>query len=468
MSSNVKETLIISGLLHNPDFQHKVLPHLKAEYFETESCGVIYSLVKEYNDKYEAFPTQEILEVSLENSNGLAEPIYQSAKNMIENLYTEKVINGIQNQNLDWMITTAETHIRNRACYLAVVDSYGIVSGTDTKRSIDAIPDMLKEATGICFNNDLGHDYIDDFKDRYDFYHNEENKIPFALTMLNHVTNGGIPRKTLVVPVAPPGGGKSIFLTDYASFLLMAGYNVLFITLELSKERVMQRVDAKLFDINVHALEELDYDTFKNKIDNIKRKKIGKLKCNEYANNTFNCNHLKSLLKEYKNKQNFVPDVIMVDYLGIMQSARLQSGGNQSYYIKSIAEELRAVAQLNDCVVISPQQSTRDTVGSADFDMDSVADSIGIPQTCDMMFGIITTPELEQLGHIRIRQMKNRFGDLFKPNSFLIGADKAKMSFYDVDLPNKMTSKAPKEEIEDLSDNDLFNKPSIKKGGLKF
>ena len=300
MSSNVKETLIISGLLHNPDFQHKVLPHLKAEYFETESCGVIYSLVKEYNDKYEAFPTQEILEVSLENSNGLAEPIYQSAKNMIENLYTEKVINGIQNQNLDWMITTAETHIRNRACYLAVVDSYGIVSGTDTKRSIDAIPDMLKEATGICFNNDLGHDYIDDFKDRYDFYHNEENKIPFALTMLNHVTNGGIPRKTLVVPVAPPGGGKSIFLTDYASFLLMAGYNVLFITLELSKERVMQRVDAKLFDINVHALEELDYDTFKNKIDNIKRKKIGKLKCNEYANNTFNCNHLKSLLKEYK------------------------------------------------------------------------------------------------------------------------------------------------------------------------
>lgn len=476
MSSGL-ETLIISGIFHVQDYQVKVLPYIKKEIFEGQDAATLFEITRTYFDKYNKAPTKDILEIELEKRNGIPESTFQAAKKMLDKVYTEQVIKGIKQQNIEWMLNTTEKYVVDRSCFNAVVSAYDVVTGENKKISRDSIPDLLKEALSISFDTNIGHDYIDDFESRYDFYHNVQQRIPFALSMLNHVTKGGVPRKTLVTPVAPTGVGKSMFLTDWAAYLLTEGYNVLYVTLEMAEERIAERMDAKLMNVTIDDLYTLPKDIFSNKINTLKKKPLGKIVVKEYPTGTFNSNHLRHLLHELSAKKGFKPDVIMVDYLNLVSSYRVTMGGGSYGYVKAVAEELRSVGMEFNCVVVAPTQTNRQGQNATDFELNEVSDSHGVSMTADLMFGFISTPDLEVLGHMRIKQLKNRFGNLFAPNSFLIGVHRAKMTLFDVDTPQSITSKSPQQTVvkqqpkdDDDDDDNKFsfaNKPK-QKSGLKF
>lgn len=472
MSSVVTEKLILAGILHVPEFQSKVYPHLKKELFETDEVGQTFDLIKKYYDKFESLPTKESLEVELENHKGLTEEGFQNVCSLLTHIYSEPVVLGIRKQNMDWMLKTSEKHLLQRSCFNAVIEAFNVVDGKDKKRSLESLPDLLKEAVNVSFDTEIGHDYIEDFMKRYEFYHDVQERIPFSLSMMNHVTGGGGVRRAIYIPAASTGVGKSLFLTDWASYLLTEGYNVLYVTLEMADFRLGERVDAKLFDMTINDLPSLDLDGFQNKIQQLKEKKLGKIIFKEYPTGSINANHLEHLLTELKNKKNFKPDVLMVDYLNLMNSYRAPSGANSYTVMKLVTEELRGLAMKHNCLLCSPIQGNRSTQGSGEFELADVADSAGIAMGADCMFALLSTPELEELGHIRMKLLKNRFGSLYSPNSWLCGINRAKMTLYDVDLPNKLTPQPlPKDEIADLDDDDVFRKPSLdkdKKKGMKF
>ena len=301
--SNSIETLIISGILHVPDYQTKVFPYIKADIFEEQSVSTLFNLTKSYYDQYSKLPTQDSLSIELDNTTGLSELVFQETKKLIAKVHTDSVVTGTKGQDLDWMVDTTEKYVINRSCYLAVLDAHAIVTGENKNVKIDAIPDLLKEAVNISFDTEIGHDYMEDFEKRYDFYHNVLQRIPFSLSMLNHITKGGVPRKTLTVPVAPTGVGKSVFMTDWSAYLLEAGYNVLYITLEMAEERIAERIDAKLMNVTVDDLQTLPREIFCNKINTLKKKPLGKIIIKEYATGTFNSNHLRHVIQELKIKR---------------------------------------------------------------------------------------------------------------------------------------------------------------------
>lgn len=471
--SNSIETLIISGILHVPDYQTKVFPYIKADIFEEQSVSTLFNLTKSYYDQYSKLPTQDSLSIELDNTTGLSELVFQETKKLIAKVHTDSVVTGTKGQDLDWMVDTTEKYVINRSCYLAVLDAHAIVTGENKNVKIDAIPDLLKEAVNISFDTEIGHDYMEDFEKRYDFYHNVLQRIPFSLSMLNHITKGGVPRKTLTVPVAPTGVGKSVFMTDWSAYLLEAGYNVLYITLEMAEERIAERIDAKLMNVTVDDLQTLPREIFCNKINTLKKKPLGKIIIKEYATGTFNSNHLRHVIQELKIKKGIVPDVIMVDYLNLVGSYRVTMGGGSYGYIKAVSEELRGVAMQFNCALVAPTQTSRAGQNATDFELNEVSESHGISMTADLMFGLISTPELEQLGHLRVKQLKNRFGNLFAPNSFLIGAHRAKMTLFDVDLPLTLTTPAniyakPIKKAEENEPETMFSGKPVIKNKLKF
>lgn len=478
MSSGL-ETLIISGILHVPDYQVKVFPYIKKDIFAEQDAATIFDLSKKYFDKYNKIPTHDALDIELQNTKGLSEKTFQDTKKLIDKVYSDPVVKGVKNQDLSWMINTTENYVVNRACQNAVYEAHAIVTGENKKIKREAIPDILKEAISISFDTDIGHDYIDDSMKRYDFYHNVQSRIPFPLTMLNHVTKGGCPRKSMVVPVAPTGVGKSLFLTDWSAYLLSEGYNVLYITLEMAEERIAERIDAKLMNVTIDDLYNLPRSMFENKINVLKKKKLGKIIIKEYPTGSFNANHLQHLLQELSSKKGFKPDVIMVDYLNLVASYRIGMSSGSYGYIKAVAEELRSVAMQQNCIICAPTQTNRNGQNSTDFELNEVSESHGISMTADMMFGFISTPELEQLGHMRIKQLKNRFGNLFAPNSFLVGVHRAKMTLFDVDMPSQgpQNTAPPRAAQSNNTSNtipksddsvDLLKKPEKPKGKLTF
>jgi len=476
MSSST-ETLILSGLLHVPDYQIKVLPYIKNDVFESADASTIFKMSKDFFDQYNRIPTKEALEIELEKANGLPELTYKESQKLIDKLFSDSVQSGIKRQNIDWMINTTEKYVVNRACELAVLDAYSIVSGENKKQTLESIPDMLKEAVSISFDTDIGHDYMEDFEKRYDFYHDVQSRIPFGLTMLNHITKGGVPRKSLIVPVAPTGVGKSLFLTDWTSYLLTEGYNVLYVTLEMAEERIAERMDAKLMNLNIEELSTISKEVFSTKINKLKSKRLGKIIVKEYPTGTFNANHLRHLLQELAVKKKFKPDVIMVDYLNLVASYRIPMGSSSYAYVKAVAEELRSVAMQFNCVVCAPTQTNRNGQNASDFELNEVSDSHGVSMTADLMFGFISLPELEQLGHMKIKQLKNRYGNLFAPNTFLVGVERPKMTLFDVDTVQKMVmnnivstpSSKPEESVEIHDDEELsFGKKPVKKQKLQF
>jgi len=371
--------------------------------------------------------TKEILHIELDNRKDISDS---------ELLDTNKIIENINNNSSDykWLLDTTEKWCRDRAIYLALMESIQIADDESEKQNRDAIPHILSEALAISFDNNIGHDYIKDFESRFEFYHRDEEKIPFDLEFFNKITKGGLPNKTLNVALAGTGVGKSLFMCHLASSILLQNKNVLYITLEMSEEKIAERIDANLLNVNIQSLMDLSHNDFESKISKLSKKTQGKLIIKEYPTASAHSGHFKSLLNELSLKKSFKPNIIFVDYLNICASSRYKGSNVNSYtLVKSIAEELRGLAVEFNVPIVSATQTTRSGYGNSDVELTDTSESFGLPATADLMFALITTEELEGLGQIMVKQLKNRYNDPTMNKRFVVGVDRAKMRLYDVD-----------------------------------
>ena len=422
------ESNIIKGLIHNETYTRKVLPYVKDTYFETAVGRTYFELCKEYFSKYNTCPTKDTLQVSIEQLQGLSEDEYQSVGQYFDSLFEET------KTQTEWLTDTTEKWCQERAVYLALLESISIHDGkSDTTR--DSIPSLLTEALAVSFDPHVGHDYLGDFNDRYDFYHLKEERISFGLDYFDKITKGGIPNKTLNIALAGTGVGKSLFMCSFASSALLQGKNVLYITLEMAEERIAERIDANLLNTNIQDIVEIPRPMFETKVTNVQKKTTGELYIKEYPTASAHSGHFDALLKELQLKKDFRPDIIFIDYLNICSSSRFRPGSNVNSYtlVKSIAEELRGLAVTYNVPIISATQTTRSGYGSSDVSLTDTSESFGLPATADLMFALISNDELDQMGQIMVKQLKNRYNDPTMYRKFVVGIDRAKMRLYDVE-----------------------------------
>lgn len=438
------ETTILRNLLCNEQFYRKVVPFVKPDYFNEIHEKVIYEEVWNFASTYELVPTKEVLTINLEARKDLNEEVYQNAVKTIQELSDAPV-------EYNWLLDTTEKWCKDRAIYLALLDSIKIADGGNTKISKDAIPAILQEALAVSFDEHVGHDYLENSVERYEFYHREEDKIPFHLEYFNKITKGGLPNKTLNVALAGTGVGKSLFMCDLAAHCLSMGRNVLYITMEMAEEKIAERIDANLFNVNIKDLVDLPETIFQSRINELKRKTQGRLIIKEYPTASAHVGHFKSLLNELQLKKTFKPDIIFIDYLNICASARYKGAIVNSYtYVKAIAEELRGLAVEHNVPLVSATQTTRSGFGNSDVDLTDTSESFGLPATADFMFALIATEDLEKDGKIMVKQLKNRYNDPTMYKRFLVGVDRARMKLYNVDNAVDLTS--DKEEEYDFEE----------------
>ena len=421
------EVIILKNLVYNEKFCRKVLPFIKPEYFETHEERVVFDEINKYVQQYQTQPPLNAIAIECERRTDLSQDGFQSILDLLK-MFTEDKI------DFEWLINTTEKWCKDRAVYLSLLESIKIADGKDKTKSRDAIPSILSEALGVCFDEHVGHDYIDDFETRYDFYHRKEEKIPFDLEFFNKITKGGLPSKTLNIALAGTGVGKSLFMCHVAASSLLQGKNVLYITLEMAEERIAERIDANLLNINIQQLVDLPKQMYETKIIKLAQKTVGKLIIKEYPTASAHSGHFTSLLNELALKKGFKPDIIFIDYLNICASSRYKGSIVNSYtYVKAIAEELRGLAVEFNVPIVSATQTTRSGYSSTDVDLTDTSESFGLPATADLMFALISTEELEQLNQILVKQLKNRYNDPTMNKRFIIGIDRAKMRLYDVD-----------------------------------
>ena len=451
------ETTIISNLIYNEEYCRKVLPFIKTQYFNDKKERVVFEIVCEFVVKYGKMITKEILHIELDNRKDISDSELADSNQIVTNI-------NDNSSDYQWLLDTTEKWCRDRAIYLALMESIQIADDESEKQNRDAIPHILSEALSVSFDHNIGHDYIKDFESRFEFYHREEEKIPFDLEFFNKITKGGLPNKTLNVALAGTGVGKSLFMCHLASSVLLQNKNVLYITLEMSEEKIAERIDANLLNVNIQSLMNLSHGDFETKITKLSKKTQGKLIIKEYPTASAHSGHFKSLLNELSLKKSFKPDIIFVDYLNICASSRYKGSAVNSYtYVKSIAEELRGLAVENNVPIVSATQTTRSGYGNSDVDLTDTSESFGLPATADLMFAIISSEELENLGQIMIKQLKNRYNDPTIFKRFVIGIDRAKMRLYDVD-------QSAQKEIVDSGQDLEYNKSSspVKKSFEEF
>jgi len=425
------ETSILKSLIYDEQYTRKVLPFLKDEYFTDLNEKILFKTIKEFISKYNTNPTYETLCITL-NASNLHENEYKTVFEILNQIHETKD----DLCRLEWLIDESEKFCKNKAIYNGLVEAISIADGKDKNKDTGAIPKILSDALAVGFNLNCGHDFINDFEDRYNFYHRKEERIPCDLEYLNKVTNGGFPKKTLNVFLSPPHGGKSLIMCHLSSSYLSQGKNVLYITLEMSEEEIAKRIDANILNLSIDDLLKIGFSTYESKIRNLKeRVNLGKLIIKEYPTGVGSTNHFRSLLNELNLKLNFIPDIIIIDYLNICASSRIKSSGSVNSYtlIKSISEEIRGIAQEYNLPILTATQTVRSGTNSSDLDMTSVSESFALNATCDSMFGVINTEELRNLNQILIKQIKNRYRDLNKDNKFIIGVNTAKMQLYDVE-----------------------------------
>ena len=446
------ESLILSNLIGNETFCRKVVPFIKFEYFEDYTEQVIFKEVNKYIQEYNQLPSASIISIELEKNKDLTDDLYKQACSYLDNLSNEEY-------NLDWLLNTTEKWCKDRAVYLSLFEAVKIAEGKDKDRSRDAIPSILSEALSVCFDEHVGHDYIDDFESRYDFYHRKEEKIPFDLDFFNKITKGGLPSKTLNIALAGTGVGKSLFMCHVAASCLLQGKNVLYITLEMAEERIAERIDANLLNVPIQQLVDIPKQMYENKIIKVAQKTVGKLIIKEYPTASAHSGHFKSLLNELALKKGFKPDIIFIDYLNICSSSRYKGTIVNSYtFVKAIAEELRGLAVEFNVPIVSATQTTRSGYGSTDIDLTDTSESFGLPATADLMFALISTEELEQLNQILVKQLKNRYNDPTVNKRFIVGIDRAKMRLYDVDQT------AQDDLLDSGQDEEIYEKQFSSKG----
>ena len=420
------EITLLKNLIHNDEYARKVIPFIKLEYFEMRSEMILCQEIIDFIAKYNKCPTQEIIDIEIQNRDDLTETEYKEVREINQTL--DKV-----ETNTEWLVDATEKWCRDRAIYLALMSSIKIADGQDNNKGRDAIPHILSDALAVSFDNHVGHDYLEDYEARYESYHKKEEKIPFDLEFFDKITKGGVPNKTLNIALAGTGVGKSLFMCHFASSVLLQGKNVLYITLEMAEEKIAERIDANLIDVNIRDLTDLPRVIFENKVTKLSEKTQGQLIIKEYPTASAHAGHFKTLLNELTLKKSFKPDIIFIDYLNICASSRYSKLGNvNSYsYIKAIAEDLRGLAVEYNVPIISATQTTRSGFGSSDIDLTDTSESFGLPATADLMFALISTDELEGLNQIMVKQLKNRYNDPTINKRFVLGIDRAKMRLYD-------------------------------------
>ena len=437
---------ILKTLLHDEQFTRQVLPFVQSEYFEERSDRVIFEEISSYLKDYNGLPTKEVLHIEIEKRTDLSEDEFKLSEQLVDSLEPTESDNS-------WMLDTTEKWCKERAIYLALMESIKIADGQDEKKQPDAIPSILSDALAVGFDQHVGHDYLDDSKDRFAYYHRVENKIPFDLEYFNKITSGGLSDKTLNIALAGTGVGKSLFMCHVASSVLLQGKNVLYITLEMAEEKIAERIDANLLNTNIQDIAELPKSTFTKKIDKLAAKTSGKLIIKEYPTASAHTGHFKALLQELKLKKSFEPDIIFVDYLNICASSRYRSAVNvNSYsYVKAIAEELRGLAVEASVPICSATQTTRSGFASSDPNLTDTSESFGLPATADLMFALVSTEDLETLNQIMVKQLKNRYNDPTMNKRFVVGIDRAKMRLYDCE-------QSAQDDIVDDTDGVEYNK----------
>ena len=420
------EVTILRNLVFNDEYARKVIPFITPEYFQEKADKVIFDEVAKFIIKYGTSITIEALSIEVENRRDLNEDENKEVRETISKLHNEKVDNA-------WLLESTERWCRDRAIYLALMESIHIADGNDEKKGRDAIPHILSDALAVSFDNNIGHDYLANYAERYDYYHRVEQKIPFDLEYFNKVTKGGLPPKTLNIALAGTGVGKSLFMCHVASSCLLQGKNVLYITLEMAEEKIAERIDANLLNVPIQQLEDLPRAMFENKVNSLAKKTQGSLIIKEYPTASAHSGHFKALLNELTLKKSFRPDIIFVDYLNICASSRFRGGNNVNSYtlVKAIAEELRGLAVEFNVPIMSATQTTRSGYGSSDVELTDTSESFGLPATADLMFALISTEELEELGQIMVKQLKNRYNDPTIFKKFIVGIDRSKMRLYD-------------------------------------
>ena len=422
------QTHILSHLLNNEEYCRRVIPYIKNEYFEG-SHKTVFDLIVSFVSKHNKLPTGKVLELELRKINA-----HEDVLNQASVLITE--IKNKSDVDTEYLIQESEKWCKERAVYNAIMESIQIIDGKDTKRSEGAIPEILSDALGTSFDQEIGHDYIDNSDQRFDFYNTKEDRIPFDLDYFNKITKGGLPNKTLNIALAGTGVGKSLFMCHCAASVLEQGKNVLYITLEMAEERIDERIDANLMNLPIERLSSLPKNVFNEKIQKIAKASIGKLIVKEYPTGAAHTGHFRALLNELKLKKNFKPDIIYVDYLNICSSSRMRGLGgsiNSYSYIKAIAEELRGLAVEFNVPIVSATQTTRSGYSNTDVGLEDTSESFGLPATADLMFALISTEELDELGQIMVKQLKNRYNDPTKFKRFVIGIDRSRMKLYDVE-----------------------------------
>ena len=420
------EKVILRNLVYNEEYLRKVLPFIEPDYFNDRNERVVFEHITKYAAEYNSLITKEVLQIEIEDRRDITQ-------DEVKNIYG--TINELEDIECDfeWLSDTTEKWCRDRAIYLALMESIKIADGQDDKKNRDAIPTILSDALSVSFNRNVGHDYLEDYEERYELYNRKESRIQFDLEYFNKITKGGLPNKTLNIALAGTGVGKSLFMCHHASSVLLEGKNVLYITLEMAEEKIAERIDANLLNVNIQEIVDLPKPIFEGKVTNLAKQTQGSLIIKEYPTASAHSGHFKALLNELALKKSFKPDIIFIDYLNICASSRYRAGSNvNSYsYIKAIAEELRGLAVEANVPIVSATQTTRSGYGSSDVDLTDTSESFGLPATADLMFALISTEELEALNQIMVKQLKNRYNDPTIYKRFVVGVDRAKMRLYD-------------------------------------
>ena len=420
------EKVILRNLVYNEEYLRKVLPFIEPDYFNDRNERVVFEHITKYAAEYNSLITKEVLQIEIEDRRDITQ-------DEVKNIFG--TINELEDIECDfeWLSDTTEKWCRDRAIYLALMESIKIADGQDDKKNRDAIPTILSDALSVSFNRNVGHDYLEDYEERYELYNKKESRIQFDLEYFNKITKGGLPNKTLNIALAGTGVGKSLFMCHHASSVLLEGKNVLYITLEMAEEKIAERIDANLLNVNIQEIVDLPKPIFESKVTSLAKKTQGSLIIKEYPTASAHSGHFKALLNELALKKAFKPDIIFIDYLNICASSRYRAGSNvNSYsYIKAIAEELRGLAVEANVPIVSATQTTRSGFASSDVDLTDTSESFGLPATADLMFALISTEELEGLGQIMVKQLKNRYNDPTYNRRFVIGVDRTKMRLYD-------------------------------------
>jgi len=459
------ELEILSNLLNSEEYARKVLPFLKEEYFTEGNEATVLQEISNFYTKYNSKPNSDILTIQISNRDDVSETQLKESIDLI------KEISSISSVNQEWLVEETESFCKKKALFNAIYESIHIIDGKDANKAPDSIPKILSDALAVSFDTAVGHDYVLDSDNRFEFYNRVDERLPFDIDLLNKITEGGLPKKSLTCVISGTGGGKTLFMCHTAAAALLQGKNVLYVTMEMAEERIAERIDANLLNVNIKDLKHLDYDNFNNRVVKLSNKTKGKLIIKEYPTGSAHAGHFRALLRELKLKKDFVPDIMVVDYLNICASQRIKMGSsiNSYTYVKFIAEEIRSLCVEFDIPILTATQANREGIDSSDIDMTNTSESIGLPQTLDLYLALIRTEELDSLNQIMIKQLKNRYNDPNYYKRFVVGVDFKRMKLFDVEESAQSDiSDAGKKEDDDtpLFDKSINRQPNF--NGFNF